>query len=158
MAQRRSGHARRGRRRCDVTRLAYVLRDLPVELLGRIRSDWVLRLPAPPRRYDPRGGRPPKRRGEFALADPTTLPEALVTTVTDTTHYGKAEASAWDRLRLRLTHRVAWLDHEGELPTVDGTFIRLKVEHVPGDRDAPPVWRWSSTTSTSTDVDRCRQA
>jgi hypothetical protein len=33
----------------DVTRLAFVLADLPVEVLGRIRSDRVLRLPKPPR-------------------------------------------------------------------------------------------------------------
>ena len=31
----------------DITRLAYVLADLPVELVGRLRSDRVLRLPAP---------------------------------------------------------------------------------------------------------------
>ncbi|MFI0982739.1 transposase, partial [Streptomyces sp. NPDC021093] len=44
----------------DVMRLVWVLRDLPVELVGRLRSDRVLRLPKPPRVYDPRGGRPPK--------------------------------------------------------------------------------------------------
>ncbi|MEU7004763.1 transposase [Nonomuraea sp. NPDC046570] len=142
----------------DVTRLAYVLRDLPVELLGRIRSDRVLRLPAPPRRYDPKGGRPPKH-GEFALADSATWPEPAVTTATDTTHYGKAEASAWDRLHPRLTHRAAWLDHEGELPIIEGTLIRLKVEYLPSGRDAPPVWLWSSKTgATGADVDRYWQA
>ncbi|MCX5130117.1 hypothetical protein OOK25_41660 [Streptomyces sp. NBC_00347] len=31
----------------DVTRLAWVLRDLPVELVGRVRSDHVMRLPKP---------------------------------------------------------------------------------------------------------------
>jgi hypothetical protein len=36
----------------DVTRLAWVLRPLPVELVGRIRSDRVMRLRAPPRRPD----------------------------------------------------------------------------------------------------------
>jgi DDE superfamily endonuclease len=41
----------------DITRLAFVLADLPVELLGRIRSDRVLRLPKPPR--PPRHHRPP---------------------------------------------------------------------------------------------------
>lgn len=57
----------------DVTRLAFLLADLPVELLGRIRSDRVLRLPAPPR--DPHFiGRPPKHGGEFALGDPATWP------------------------------------------------------------------------------------
>jgi DDE superfamily endonuclease len=33
----------------DVTRLAYLLADLPAQLLGRLRSDRVTRLPAPPR-------------------------------------------------------------------------------------------------------------
>jgi hypothetical protein len=58
----------------DVTRLAFLLAGLPVELLGRIRSDRVLRLPAPPR--DPHFiGRPPKHGGEFALGDPATWPD-----------------------------------------------------------------------------------
>jgi hypothetical protein len=34
----------------DVTRLAWLLADLPAELLGRLRSDRVMWLPAPPRR------------------------------------------------------------------------------------------------------------
>src|SRR5580700_7068787 len=34
----------------DVTRLAFLLADLPVEVLGRLRSDRVMQLPAPPRR------------------------------------------------------------------------------------------------------------
>jgi hypothetical protein len=32
----------------DISRLAYVLADLPVEMVGRLRSDRVLRLPKPP--------------------------------------------------------------------------------------------------------------
>ncbi|WTK66115.1 transposase [Streptomyces anulatus] len=31
----------------DITRLAWVLRDLPVELIGRVRGDRVMRLPKP---------------------------------------------------------------------------------------------------------------
>ncbi|MEV4899358.1 transposase, partial [Nonomuraea sp. NPDC055795] len=147
----------------DITRLAYALRDLPVELLGRIRSDRVLLRPAPSReefmRANPYGGRPPKYGGQFALSDPITWHEADVATVADTSHYGKAEASAWDRLHPRLTHRAAWLDHDGALPIIEGTLIRLKVEYLPGDRDAPPVWLWSSKTgATGADVDRCWQA
>src|ERR1700756_4435972 len=34
----------------DVTRLAWLLADLPVDLLGRLRSDRVMWQPAPPRR------------------------------------------------------------------------------------------------------------
>jgi hypothetical protein len=45
----------------DVTRLAFLLADLPVELLGRLRSDRVLCFPAPARRPGARGR--PRRHG-----------------------------------------------------------------------------------------------
>ncbi|GIF09309.1 hypothetical protein Asi03nite_68470 [Actinoplanes siamensis] len=72
-----------------------------------------------------------------------------MTTVNETTSYGKAEARAWDRLHPRLTHRAAWLDHQGMLPIVEGTLIRLQVEHLPGDRDAQPMWLWWSPLGTT---------
>ena len=59
----------------DVTRLAWLLADLPVQLLGRLRSDRVMQLPAPPRPPGTRG-RPRKHGGELALADPATWPAA----------------------------------------------------------------------------------
>ncbi len=80
----------------DVTRLAWVLRDLPVEMVGRIRSDRVRRLPKPPRMHGV-NGRPPKHGPEFRLTEPETWPEPAITTATDTTNYGKAETQAWDR-------------------------------------------------------------
>ncbi|MGH3915465.1 MAG: transposase, partial [Pseudonocardiaceae bacterium] len=52
----------------DVTRLAFLLADLPVELLGRLRSDRVFRFPAPPRQPGTIG-RPPQHGPEFALSD-----------------------------------------------------------------------------------------
>lgn len=135
-----------------------VLRDLPVELVGRIRSDRVMRLPKPPRMHGV-NGRPPKHGPEFRFTKPETWPEPAITTVTDTTNYGKAETQAWDRVHPRLTHRSAWLDHDGELSLVEGTLIRLKVEHLSKERDAPPVWLWSSKTgATPDDVDRFWQA
>lgn len=138
----------------DVMRLAWVLRDLPVELVGRLRWDRVLRLPKPPRVYAPEGGRPPRHGKEFSLARPVSWPDPSVVTVNDTTRYGKAEARAWDRLHLRLQQRSAWIDHDSELPVIEGTLIRLNVDHLPGDRDAPPVWLWSSATgATPGDVD-----
>lgn len=141
----------------DVTRLAFLLADLPVQLVGRIRCDRVLRLPAPPR-IPGTTGRPPKHGGEFALADPATWPAPAATTVTDTSNYGTAEATAWDRLHPRLTRRASWLDHHGPLPIIEGTLIRLHVEHLPGNRHAEPVWLWSSITSaTAADIDRAWQ-
>ncbi|WP_369265192.1 NF041680 family putative transposase [Streptomyces sp. R35] len=140
----------------DVTRLAWVLRDLPVELVGRLRSDRVLRVPPRPLSftYQPLG-RTPKHGAELRLAKPDTWPVPALVTLNDTERYGKAQAQAWDRVHPRLTHRSSWLDHDGELPLVEGTLIRLKVDRLPGDRDAPPLWLWSSKTgATTTDVDQ----
>jgi hypothetical protein len=142
----------------DPMRLAYRLADLPVEVLGRLRSDRVLHFPEPEPRPGTRG-RPRRHGGEFALADPATWPAPPVATTTGTTRYGTAAAQAWDRLHPRLTRRSAWLDHDGRLPVIEGTLIRLQVDHLPGDRDPKPVWLWSSRTGAAPgEVDRLWQA
>lgn len=66
---------------------------------------------------------------------------------------------AWDRIHPRLTSRSAWIVHDGELPHIEGTLIRLQVDHLPGGGDPLPVWLWSSKTGmTGTDVDLRGQA
>jgi len=142
----------------DVTRLAWLLADLPVELLGRLRSDRVMWLPAPPRRPGT-NGRPRKHGRELALSDPAALPSPQITTSTETSRYGTAVTAAWDRVHPRLTHRAAWLDHDGPLPVIEGTLIRLQVDYLPGDRDPKPAWLWwSRTGALPADVDRCWQS
>src|SRR5262245_2063280 len=74
---------------CELTALSWQLSDLPVELLGRLRSDRVLQLHAARRRPGARG-RPRKHGGELALADPATWPVPQVTTSTVTARYGMA--------------------------------------------------------------------
>ena len=70
-----------------------------------------------------------------------------------------AVAAAWDRVHPRLTHRGAWLAHDGPLPVIEGTLIRLAVDHLPGDRDPKPVWLWfSHVGAASAEVDQCWQA
>lgn len=63
-----------------------------------------------------------------------------------------------DKAHPRLQARGPWLDHCGELPLIHGTLVRLKVEHMPGDRDPKPMCLWSSRTGmTGADVDlRCQ--
>ncbi|MET9671053.1 transposase [Streptomyces sp. NPDC006475] len=137
----------------DATRLAWVLRDLPVELVGRVRSDRVMRLPKPPRVHDPKGGRPQARPG-IPLHQARDLAR-----VRD--HHGhghdqlrQGRDPGMDRVHPRLTHRSSWLDHDGELLLVEGTLMRLEVAHLSKERDAPPVWLWSSKTgATPDDVD-----
>lgn len=139
----------------DVPRLAYLLRKLPVEVLGRLHSDRVTRRPAPPR-WHGINGRPPKHGGEFVFKDPATWGGTIATT---TTRYGTAVAKAWDKLHPRLTRRCAWLEHEGELPIIAGTVIRLQVDHLPSGGDPKPLWLWwSRTGATAADVDLAWQA
>jgi DDE superfamily endonuclease len=142
----------------DLTRLACLLAGLPAQILGRLRADRVLQQAAPPRQPHTRG-RPRKHGGQLALADPATWPAPQVTTTTATSRYGTAMAAAWDKVHARLTHRAAWLEHEGPLPVIEGTLIRLQVDHLPGDRDPRPVWLWwSGTSALPAELDRCWQA
>ena len=99
----------------DLTRLAWLLRDLPVEVAGRLRSDRVLHSPAPPLPARPAstGGRRPRHGHKLVLADPATWPDPAVTTTAGTTRYGTATAMAWERQHQRLAHRDAWEDQIG---------------------------------------------
>ena len=66
----------------DLTRLAWLLADLPVEVMAGLRSDRVMYFPAPPRPARPAGtgGRPPRHGTALKLADPQTWPAPAVTT------------------------------------------------------------------------------
>ncbi|MFD5423875.1 NF041680 family putative transposase [Streptomyces sp. NPDC127069] len=144
----------------DGPRIAHLLADLPVEVLGRLRSDRVMRKPVPvPWICPPQGGRPPKHGGEFVFGRPGTWGDPDVVTLTDTDRYGTATAQAWDRLHPRLTRRAAWGDHQGPLPIIEGTVIRLSVEKLPSGGVNKPVWLWwSGTGAEPQEVDRCWQA
>ena len=72
----------------DVTRLAFVLADLPVVLTGRLRSDRVMlrRLPS---RAPATMGRPPRHGGVFALSRSDSWPaHDHATTTDDPVRYG----------------------------------------------------------------------
>ena len=149
----------------DLHRLAFVLADLPLHLVGRIRADRVLCGPAAPRPVGRRGpmGRPRRHGSAMTLADPDSWPEPSTRSRTDTARYGTAWATGWDRMHPRLEHRGSWATHPGPLPIVEGTLIRLAVAHLPGQREAKPVWLWSAHTGADTDdltaeVIRCWQA
>jgi hypothetical protein len=114
--------------------------------------------PAPPREAGATG-RPSRHGAALRLADPASWPDPAAVTVTETARYGTATATAWGRLHQRLTARAGWERHEGELPVVEGTLIRLRVDHLPGQRDADPVWLWSSRAGTEEgEVNRTWQA
>ncbi|WP_443072885.1 NF041680 family putative transposase [Streptomyces sp. S465] len=142
----------------DAPRMAHLLAGLPVEVLGRMRADRVMRRPAPSRKEyylaHPRGGHPPRHGKEFRFAKPDTWGEPDAATAQVTDRYGTARALSWDRVHPRLTTRSAWIDHTGGLPVIEGTLIRLEVDRLPGGKIPLPLWLWSSKTGmTTVDVD-----
>jgi hypothetical protein len=142
----------------DGPRLAYLLQDLPVQVLVRMRPDRVLRRPAPPHTPGTRG-RPRRHGTEFVFGDPATWGIPDITTHTDTRLYGPALARAWHRPHPRLTHRTAWITHTGNLPILEGTLIRLQAGRLPSGAIPKPVWLWHSRTDlTPPEVDLLWQA
>ena len=138
-------------------RLAFLLADLPVRVLVRVRSDRVMAFPAPPRRAGA-VGRPARHGAEFAFAAPATWPEPAHATTTHTTRYGTARARCWDRLHPTLTRRGSWAGHHRDLPIIEGTVIRLQVDRLPGDGTPKPLWLWySGTGADAATMDRLWQ-
>jgi len=144
----------------DLTRLAWLLRDLPVEILGRIRSDRVMYRP-PTAQQAAACGRPARHGPEFRLDGKEPWPAPDLATITETARYGTATAMAWGRLHQRLARQRQWKDHPGPLPAIEGTVIRLQVDHLPGDRDPEPLWLWTTgapAAASAAQLDRAWQA
>src|SRR5512135_1777582 len=111
----------------DLTRLAWLLADLPVEVLGRLRSDRVMYFPAPPREPGA-NGRPSRHGAALRLADPASWPAPAVTTTTQTTRHGTAAAAAWGRLHQQLASRAG--TSAGEVNRAWQAFLRrFDIEH-----------------------------
>ena len=126
----------------DVVRLSFLLADLPVVLVARIRSDRVMRGPAPP--PPPRGGRPPRHGVRVELAVPASWPRVEAERLEVHPRYGRVHVRAWGGLHPELERRAAWADHAGPLPIIEGSIINITVDHLPGERAAKPMWLWCS--------------
>ncbi|MCX5205654.1 transposase [Streptomyces sp. NBC_00237] len=128
----------------DVPRVAYLLTGLPIEVLGRMRSDRVMRRPTPTQlRYAlayPRGGRPPKHGKEFRSAKPDTWGEPHAEAVQGRRPLRHRPGDGRGPYRPPAHHplRVDRPDHDGELPIIKGTLIRLTLD---------PAERGSDTAS-----------
>ncbi|MFI6951541.1 NF041680 family putative transposase [Streptomyces sp. NPDC050422] len=136
----------------DATRLAWLLADLPIELVARIRSDRVYYDDPGEPVYRPKGGRPARHGRRLTLAAPDTWREADLHTRNDTHRYGPAAAHGWDRMHQQLQRRGPWatdVDPGEELPILHGTLIRLTVQRLPTGRRPNPLWLWSSRTGTA---------
>ncbi len=131
----------------NVTRLAFLLADLPVVLVARVRSDRVFyREPAP--RDRPAAGQPPRHGEAVRCADPGTRASPGIRQGGSTRH-GQVAVAAWNGVHQAL-HRACggWEDwpQKTHFPVVPGTLIRLASAGF-----AEPMWLWASAADAGQD-------
>ncbi len=126
------------------TRLAWLLADLPVILVVRVRSDRVFYGPPPPRAPGT-AGRPARHGTPVSCADPATWHGAQAAIEAASARYGPLSVTAWHRMHQFLTRQNSgWTGHEGPLPVVEGTLIRLAaVTRAAGCQALEPMWLWA---------------
>jgi hypothetical protein len=129
----------------NAARLAWLLADLPVLAVVRVRSSRVFYGPAP----SPAPGAPgrPSRHGPAVRCggDPAAWPGPAVTAQGHSARHGPLAVMAWHRMHQKLDRRSpGWQDHPGELPLIEGTLIRLAVtRQAAGYQPPEPMWLWS---------------
>jgi hypothetical protein len=113
-----------------------------VHVVGRLRSNQVFHAGPPPPAPGSRGRR--RRHGDkIALNKPDTLTAADRVATVDSPRYGRVTLSAWDNRHRRLIRDGHWKDHDGPLPIVAGTVLRVEIERLPGGGSpAGPMWLW----------------
>jgi hypothetical protein len=52
-------------------------------------------------------------------------------------------------LHPKLTRAGAWAGHDGPLPIIEGTVIRLQVDRLPGAGTPTPLWLWHSAIAAT---------
>jgi hypothetical protein len=126
----------------DLMALSHVLAE-QAHILGRLRSNQVFHAEA-----DNRPGQRGRRRRHGArikLNAPATLTAPDRTATIDSPRYGRVRLSAWDARHRRLIRGADsyWTQHEGPLPIVAGSVIRVEVDHLPGGGTPDgPMWLW----------------
>ena len=134
----------------NVTRLAWLLRDLPLVLVARVRSDRVFHREPPPRER-PLPGQPARHGEPVRCADPATWHGPAVSQDGVQARHGPLAVTAWNRVHQAL-HRACggWEDWPAKthFPVIGGTLIRLACRE-PGCPD--PMWLWASAPDAGQD-------
>jgi DDE superfamily endonuclease len=132
----------------DVTRLAWLLADLPVVVCARLRSNRVFYGPPPPRPpHLP--GRAREHGDPVRCEDPATWAAPSAAGRADTARYGAVQVAARDRMHPKLAKIGGWAGHPGKIPCIEGTLIQLRAGRLPGYRELKPLWLWASVTGAA---------
>lgn len=135
----------------NVTRLTWLLSDLPVVLVARLRSNRVFFGP-PGIRRGPTKGRPPRHGAKLRLAQPEQGPTPQMSLTAPSPRYKSVQISTWDRFHPDIDRRNGWADHPGPVPLTEGTVIGVVAEQPPPGRDAVTVWLWCSAVGADTEM------
>jgi hypothetical protein len=113
-----------------------------VHVVGRLRSNQVFHADPPPLVPGARGRR--RRHGDkIALNKPATLTTPDRVATVDSPRYGQVTLTAWDARHRRLIRDGYWTGHDGPLPIVAGTVLRVEIQRLPGGGiPAGPMWLW----------------
>ena len=138
----------------NATRLAWLLADLPVVLVARVRSDRVFYGPPPPRTPGA-PGRTARHGAPVRCGGPAAGRSPALKTGADSARHGALRVMAWARVHQAL-HRGCggWEDWPArrEFPVIEGTLIRLAVTRpAPGYAALEPMWLWASDPGASRD-------
>jgi hypothetical protein len=136
------------------TRLAWLLADLPVIVMARVRCDRVYYAPAPAR-VPGRRGRTLRHGEPVRCDDPATWHSPDLQAHAASARHGPLAVTAWARVHQAL-HRGCggWEDWppRQEFPIIAGTLIRLAVTRTaPGYAPLDPMWLWASDPGAGLD-------
>jgi len=126
----------------NAARLAWLLRDLPVTVVARVRRDRVFYSPPPPRAPGT-PGKPAKHGPPVRCGDPATQGSPGIRQEGTQARHGPVQAAAWNRMH-QMIHKNCggWEDWPGKnFPVIEGTLIRLSCQ---GPGSPGPMWLWAS--------------
>jgi DDE superfamily endonuclease len=135
-------------------RLAWLLADLPVTVVARVRSDRVSCGPAP-QRAPGTPGRAPRHGSPVRCDDPAAWRTAPLAGDAESARHGPLAVAAWPRVHQALQRTCSgwqdWPPH-AEFPLIEGTLIRLAITRpAPGCPAPDPMWLWAGTPDASLD-------
>jgi hypothetical protein len=119
-----------------------------VHIVGRLRSNQNFHADPPPPAPGTRGRH--RRHGDkITLNKPGTLGAPDRTAIACSSRYGQVRLSGWDNRHRRLIRDGYWTGHDGPLPIVVGSVIRVEIERLPGGgKPAGPMWLWHAGPAT----------
>jgi DDE superfamily endonuclease len=130
----------------SAARLAWLLADLPLIVVARVRSDRVFYRPAPPKAPH-LAGRRARHGAPVKCADPASWGGAAAGQQGQQARHGPVQVVAWQRMH-PMVHRYTggfedWPE-DRELPLIEGTLIRLSAASRAAGRPAlEPMWLWA---------------